>query len=78
MGLTTSDKTNYDRQSWALHVVLESTYSTHANREGEIKFKLDIMDVCWQLPLTTFNIKSQTQEYDIWKSHQIAHELMLD
>jgi hypothetical protein len=55
MGLTTSDKTNYDRQSWALHVVLESTYSTHANREGEIKFKLDIMDVCWQLPLTTFN-----------------------
>jgi hypothetical protein len=78
MGLKTADYTNYDRQSWKMHVVLESTYSIHAKREGEIKFQLDIMDVCWQLPLTTFNIKSATQEYDIWKSHQIAHELMLD
>jgi hypothetical protein len=60
MGLKTADYTNYDRQILKMHVVLESTYSIHAKREGEIKFQLDIMDVCWQLPLTTFNIKSAT------------------
>ena len=38
MGLKTTDYTNYDRQSWALSVVLESTYSITAKREGEIKF----------------------------------------
>jgi len=34
MGLKTADFENYDRQSWKMHVVLESTHSLHAKREG--------------------------------------------
>lgn len=33
-------------------MVLSSTESTHANREGSVDFTLDLKDVCWDLPLT--------------------------
>jgi hypothetical protein len=36
------------------------------------------MDVCWQLPLTAFDITSATQTYDIWATHQIEHAYLFD
>jgi len=78
MALQTADYANYDLQNWPLSVVLESTYSKSAKREGEIKFLLEIKDVCWDLPLSAFALKSATQIYDIWIPHQIAHDYLLD
>ena len=59
IALRTSDY-SLDLQSWALTVVLESTQSTHANREGAINFTLDLKDVCWDLPLTGGTPQSAT------------------
>jgi len=78
MQLTTADYTNYDQQTWALSVVLESSQSTHANKEGAINFTLELKDVCWDLPLTSFNAISATQTYPIWQSHQINHNYLMD
>jgi hypothetical protein len=69
MKLTTIDYANYDLQNWSLSVVLESTYSSAALKEGEIKFNLEIKDVCWDLPLSAFSLTSVTQVYNIWVSH---------
>lgn len=78
MALQTADYANYDLQNWLLSVVLESSYSKSAKREGEIKFLLEIKDVCWDFPLSAFALKSATQIYDIWIPHQIAHDYLLD
>jgi len=54
MSLRTADYT-LDLQNWALSVVLESTYSTHANREKPVNFTLQLRDICWDLPYTSFD-----------------------
>jgi len=69
MQLTTADYANYDLQTWALSVVMESVQSKSASKEGAINFNLEIKDVCWDLPLTNFNTVSATQTYTIWQSH---------
>jgi hypothetical protein len=76
MSLTTADYT-LDKQSWALSVVLESTYSTHANREKPINFTLQLRDVCWDLPHTTFNAAQPAFVFDIWASHSFQHDLLI-
>jgi hypothetical protein len=78
MSLTTSDYTTYDLQSWALSVVLESTRSTSANKEGVINFKLDFKDVCWDLPLTGGTVQNPTQVQDIWALHQLTLTYLMD
>ena len=50
----------YDLESWDLTVVLESTYSSSAQREGQINFTLDLKDVCWDLPYTSFSVQDPT------------------
>jgi len=76
MSLRTADYT-LDQQSWALSVVLESTFSTHANREAPVNFTLQLRDVCWDLPYTTFNAVQSFFVFDIWSTHSLQHDLLI-
>lgn len=69
---------NYDLQSWQIVLVLESVRSTHANRKGTIEFKLDLKDICWDLPYTRFGVvEKQYLTAPLLATHILPHEYML-
>ena len=41
---------------------MASTQSTDAGREGSFDFKLDLRDVCWDLPLTAPALKARNTD----------------
>jgi len=55
---------------------MESTYSTHANREASDDFTLTLRDICWDLTLTAPQAAAATQTFDLWQTEAVNFNAM--